>query len=403
MAHIYAGDASKVDVEVLKAVQTLPDDFWIFAEFDIERNVDWLAIREVPATERTTRPSTMILTELKRSDKPIRAWNMNGPWEKLEDTGVYTEVHNDKPEINYYQQALHTSSALQDWLWRNQRFYLDSHLPVQPIDSFKPWPDLLILSPPGVRHQLPIRPPTGYGGFWFGLDQWTNHVQRWNPRAGYSWSKDELTKLAEFLGLTEVASPHVIVATAAAPGAVPKEIADFLGWVVRLEERVAQLERQLAALGSDAGASSGAQPPAPAAPTAPEQPASVYRPSEPAGYGIGYNGTSYTTGSATYAPGQQFEGRVYRISPQRDYVLASLSDGYTVLLHISKMSENFQRRLNMGQVDLGATIRMEVLAVERDRGQVRIEVRDVGTPPPAALPEPSAFLLRPPEDTQSSW
>lgn len=395
MAHIYAGDTSKVDEEVLRAVEKLPDDFWIFAEFDIERNVDWLVIREVPASERATRPSTMILTELKRSDKPIRAWNMNGPWEKLEDSGVYSELHSDKPEINFYQQVLHTSSALQDWLWRNQRFYLDSHLPVQPIDSFKPWPDLLILSPPGVRHQLPIRPPTGYGGFWFGLEQWVNHVQRWNPRAGYSWSKDELTKLAQFLGLKEVATPRI--STPIAPGESPKEVGDFMAWVLRLEERVSQLERQVQGMTttSEGNGSNGGQPSASTAPAAgvSEAAPSTYRP---------YEGGVYT--DTTYTVGQQFDGRIYRISPQRDYVLASLPDGLTVLLHISKMSENFQRRLNMGQMQPGTAVRLEVLQIERDRGQTRLEVRDIGTPPLSSLPEPTAMMLpRPPEDAPSPW
>ncbi|MBI4339652.1 MAG: S1 RNA-binding domain-containing protein [Chloroflexi bacterium] len=394
MAHIYAGDTSKVDEEVLKAVQTLPDDFWIFAEFDIERNVDWLIMREVPASEKASRPSTMILTELKRSDKPIRAWNMNGPWDKLDDSGTYLEIHTDKPEINYYQQVLHTSSTLQDWLWRNQRFYLESHLPVQPIDSFKPWPDLLIMSPPGVRHQLPIRPPTGYGGFWFGLEQWVNHVQRWNPRAGYSWSREELTRLAEFLGLKAIATPSVAVSSAS--GEMPKDLGGFMAWLIRLEERVGRLEQRLQA--SPSGERNGFQSSAGTAGSVPTGTA----PGEPSA--PGYRPGETLAIQETYAAGQQVEGRIYRISPQRDYVLASLPDGFTVLLHISKMSENFQRKLNLGMVQLGDTVRMEVLQIERDRGQVRLEVRDVGmqaTEPTSAFPVPRIELE--PGEEPTSW
>ncbi|MBI2172069.1 MAG: S1 RNA-binding domain-containing protein [Chloroflexi bacterium] len=399
MAHIYAGDTSKIDEEVLRVAERLPDDFWVFAEFDIERNIDWLVLREVPASERANLPSTMIVTELKRSDKPIRAWNMNGPWEKLEDSGVYIEVHNDKPEVNFYQQVLHTSSTLQDWLWRNQRFYLDSHLPVQPIDSFKPWPDLLLLSPPGVRHQLPMRPPTGYGGFWFGVEQWVNHIQRWNPRAGYSWSPEELTKLAEFLGLKQIASPKVSVPTPST-GNLPREVGEFAAWVLRLEERVSQLERQVQAMtsgdGNSANGVGGTAASTAQVPTT-DAPAQAYR-----------SANASTFGDTSYTPGQQLEGRIYRISPQRDYVLASLADGFTVLLHISKMSENFQRRLNLGQVQLGAPVRVEVLQLDRDRGQVRLEVRDVGTPPPVASPDPTSLLLpgdepKPLEESPFSW
>jgi hypothetical protein len=164
MAHIYGGDLDRIDEEVLRAVERLPDDFWVFAEFNIDRNIDWFIIREVPYPQKGTRSSTMIMTELKRESRPLRGLNMNGPWERLNDSGYWEEVHTTGPEFNHYQQTLKASDALQSWLWSNQRFYVEGGPYLRPQEDFKAWPDLLILSPPGTTHQLPIRPPTGYGG-----------------------------------------------------------------------------------------------------------------------------------------------------------------------------------------------------------------------------------------------
>ncbi len=41
MAYVYIGDKSKVDAEVLEAVKSLPDEFYVFAEFAVgQRNID---------------------------------------------------------------------------------------------------------------------------------------------------------------------------------------------------------------------------------------------------------------------------------------------------------------------------------------------------------------------------
>src|SRR5947209_7190339 len=61
VARIFAGELSRIDQEVLAGVQRLPDDFWVFAEFHVGRNVDWLIIRPIPG-----RPSVLIMTECKR-------------------------------------------------------------------------------------------------------------------------------------------------------------------------------------------------------------------------------------------------------------------------------------------------------------------------------------------------
>lgn len=84
MARIFAGELSMIDQEVFDTLKLLPDTFCVFAEFDIGRNIDWFIIR--PDT-----PSTLILTELKRSSKPIRG-AVNGLWEKLSGSGDWIEI-----------------------------------------------------------------------------------------------------------------------------------------------------------------------------------------------------------------------------------------------------------------------------------------------------------------------
>jgi hypothetical protein len=195
MARVYIGDRSRVDQAVLQAVQSLPDDFWVLAEFNVGRNIDWLIIRPFPDG-----PSTMILTELKRQSRRIQG-DENGPWQEEVAPGQWQPIipgnHND---VNAYWQAVNTANELQQWLWNNQPRYRTDPRPLNVADT-KVWPDVLILSPEGVRHLLPMKPSSGYGRWFYDIDDWMSHVIAWRPKLGIHFTHEDVRALARALSL----------------------------------------------------------------------------------------------------------------------------------------------------------------------------------------------------------
>jgi hypothetical protein len=238
MARIFAGELSMIDQEVFDALKHLPDTFWVFAEFSIGRNIDWFIIRP-------TTPSTLILTELKRINKPLRG-GVNGPWEKQMTSGDWDEVPANGSDMNPYWQAVNSANALADWLWNNQQLYREAG-DIRPSGDFRVWPDLLLLSPQGITHRLPLAPPSRYGRWWFDVDDWIHHVADWTPRTGVPLSDREVENLADALRLTEIWSggdappiPRTARPTAST------EAASFVGWLQSLEQRIITLEQELA-------------------------------------------------------------------------------------------------------------------------------------------------------------
>jgi hypothetical protein len=223
VAQIFSGDSSKTDPEVLERVKDLPDDFWVFAEFSIGRNVDWFVVREVPDSLRENRKSTMILTEVKRLERPLRGTSIHAAWEELDGAGQWQELFcSNRQDRNYYWQAVNTANELSRWLWNNSPVFRSARRPT-PGEEFKVWPDLLLLGyRPETPPRLPIRPETGYGQWWFGAEEWLHHVEEWFPKIGVPLTGEELASLAEALHLQPVASPRRPVPPAAPP-AVPQE------------------------------------------------------------------------------------------------------------------------------------------------------------------------------------
>lgn len=259
MAHIFIGDENKIDAEVLETVKYgLPDDFWVYAEFSIDsamggRNVDWLIARAATQPEQL---STLIMTEVKRVSSPLKGL-INSPWEKLSDLGEWDTIYpRNERDTNYYWQAVNTANALADWLWNYQRLYREGS-DLSP-DEFRVWPDLLILSQLELIHQLPQRPPNGYGGIYYDPDRWVTHVVRWNPRVGIPLYADDLDRLAGALGLRPIESPSVAPAAPKLPAAQPvleDGLSGFLTgihgleeYLRGLEERIGTLEQELQAL-----------------------------------------------------------------------------------------------------------------------------------------------------------
>jgi hypothetical protein len=247
MARIYAGELSMIDPEVLDALKQLPDTFWVFAEFNIGRNIDWFVVRP-------DNPSTLILTELKRVNKPLRG-SVNGLWEKMNGEGEWEEVPANGSDTNPYWQAVNSANALADWLWNNQQLYRET-ADIRPSADFRVWPDLLLLSPPGTLHRLPLAPPSRYGRWWYNLDEWLRHVRGWTPRTGIHLIDQEIVNLIDALRLTEiwaggdVAPPALPSMDIPAPGRAgpSQEPAAFATWLQGLEQRVVRLEHELARL-----------------------------------------------------------------------------------------------------------------------------------------------------------
>ncbi|MCL4508287.1 MAG: hypothetical protein M1296_02040 [Chloroflexi bacterium] len=242
MAHIYIGNKSQVDPEVLGVVSTLNDEYWAFAEFNAAgRNVDWFI-----AKASTDEPSVLIMTELKRMSRPLRG-AFDGVWERQDDDGKWEEIiPANSSDRNYYWQAVNATNALAQWLWNNQARFLHDHSIDKPLD-FRIWPDLLLLGPESVQHRLPYRPDSGFGMWFQSLEKWIQHVRAWRPRHGVTLSFGELESLAEALDLERCESP-VFTSDPPKTGPAPAsiEIEGFFDWLLQLDQRVANLERELA-------------------------------------------------------------------------------------------------------------------------------------------------------------
>jgi hypothetical protein len=250
MARIFAGELSMIDQEVFDALKQLPDAFWVFAEINIGRNIDWFIIRP-------DEPSTLILTELKRINKPLRG-AVNGLWEKQSSTGDWEEVPANGSDTNPYWQAVNSANALADWLWNNQQLYRET-AEIRPSADFRVWPDLLLLSPSGTLHRLPLAPPSRYGRWWFNIDEWLRHVRGWTPRTGVKLTHQEVRNLIDALRLTEVwagsgdetieppSMPALPVQTTErlTPSTEPMNFASYLQGI---EQRIAHLEHEISFL-----------------------------------------------------------------------------------------------------------------------------------------------------------
>jgi hypothetical protein len=242
LAHIFSGDLNSLDLEVLEALKTLPDTYWVFAGFHVGREVDWFVVRVATPTEH----SALILTELKRYEYGVRGVSQDAAWERQSSDGVWHPIDSGN-DRNPYWQAVNTANALKSWLWNNQRLYFGgSELTEHPEDDFGVWPNVLILSPPGVRHFLPLRPTSRYGAWVYDLDRWLGSLQTWRPRKGVGLSEVDLQHLVEALGLKEIwaGSPNV-PASAPVPITSTEAPTAFLSWLADLSARIDHISARL--------------------------------------------------------------------------------------------------------------------------------------------------------------
>ena len=246
MSRIYAGDLASVDQEVLAALKLLPDDYWIFAGFHVGREVDWLVVRTAPPQEH----SAIILTELKRYEHSVRGISQDAPWERQDVEGGWHVIDSGN-DRNPYWQAVNSANALKHWLWNNQRLYHPVNGMERPEDDFGAWPIVLILSPPGVQHLLPLRPTNRYGAWVYDLERWMGMLQSWRPRKGVGLSSKDMQGIVAALGLSEVWHGSGTTSASQPAYEAPSEApAQFLAWLGELASRVQELSERVEQLES---------------------------------------------------------------------------------------------------------------------------------------------------------
>jgi hypothetical protein len=268
MARVFVGDKAKVNPDVLEAVKDLPNDFWVVLEFSVSRrNIDVLIVR--PVAEG---PATLIVTEVKRAARPLRG-TFNGPWEQIDDLGTTPFERADyafdskQRDTNPYWQAVETANTLGEWLKTNEPVFAAGETGVW--TDVKPWPDVLIISPPGVRHQLPLRPETGFGRWFFNIDDWIRHLETWRQTRGPVLTERDIAAVVNFLQLEQVAggSARAITAEPHTPEPLVRTGADRVSAletrVVQLDARVKELEAVIESLrGALTAAAATAEAPA---------------------------------------------------------------------------------------------------------------------------------------------
>jgi hypothetical protein len=252
-----------VDEGVLEAVKTLPDEFWVFAEFDVHRrNIDWLIVRQVPDNRPEGRFSTVILTELKRT-RALLDGDDNGRWRENRE-GIWQELEpSNMRDANPWRQLINTVNVFRDWLYNNQRRFLtEGDGQLYPESAVKVWPNLLILSePPDLVHRLPLKPQNGYGAYHFDLNEWIRRTYGWTPRDGLCLTARELADLAHALGLNELPHEPRPYAAFADDAPVIGELSELPAlpgtldwidglsvWATGIEQRVRRLEERLSVL-----------------------------------------------------------------------------------------------------------------------------------------------------------
>ncbi len=259
MARVFAGNETLVDPDVFEAVKRLSNDYFVFAEFDIDRrNIDWLIIRAATGNGDDSPTSAAILTEMKRISAPITG-TVQDEW-RVERIDGSVEIVGGGQEKNPYWQAVAGANALRAWLWNHHRLFCDdtSGGAEAHESNFSVWPDVLILPRHQQRldHRLPVRPTNGFGMWWFDLERWLNHVETWRPNQRdrtRRYSESELVRLAALLdthevhdGRTEAAPVSPVTVAQAEPLAPFEPVSNYFraleDQVVTLTSRVAQLE-----------------------------------------------------------------------------------------------------------------------------------------------------------------
>ena len=377
MPHIFAGaDRQQIDPEVLEAFKTLPDDFWVFAEFTISRNIDWFVIH--PNADGTL---ALIVIELKRTGLTL-AGDINNVWKQRTPEG-WRDLVLSGPYRNYYWQAVEAANKLKEWLWNNQRrFRLGQDLLTQ--DAFKIWPDLLILSPQGTNHQLPLQPPNNFGKFLFTLNDCLRHVTTWKSRqlSLVPLVDEELFRLAEALGLEQIW-----------PLAEMQTHDTLVARIHQLEERMRRLEAALDRQ-SPGNASLPTSPTSGYEQPAATTPSPSWHPNSPSSTSESFQPFTMespaTNGYRSQTPPP--EGFIDTDSPSLDIAFSWIEDylqqhGHDQPLRLADLGNGLKNRHHFdARTQFGLSL-TEVLSQLAETGRIRLIYRD--RVPYASLPQDS--------------
>lgn len=196
MARIYAGELTRIDVDVLERLQQeLPDDFYVFAEVNVGRNVDVFVIRPMGS-----RPAVMVAAELKRVFRPLKG-STDGVWKEKGADGVWRTISpSNRQDINHHWQSVNATNALRRWLWLNQSRFRSSKSSV-PGSQMRAWPHLVLYGLPREAHELPDGPITRFGEWFFNVGAWIDSLSRQKAYEGMPVSDQEIERLIEALGL----------------------------------------------------------------------------------------------------------------------------------------------------------------------------------------------------------
>ncbi|CAN5582628.1 hypothetical protein BH09CHL1_BH09CHL1_26600 [soil metagenome] len=259
MARIFAGNEALVDPDVLEAVKRLSNDFFVFAEFDIDRrNIDWLIIRIASGTREDLLSSAAILTEMKRISAPITG-TVQDEW-KVERIDGTVETVGAGQEKDPYWQAVAAANALRSWLWNHHKLFCDDGADAGELQesNFSVWPDVLILPRRDqvIEHRLPVRPTNGFGMWWFELDRWLQHVTTWRPNQRdrtRRFTERELVRLAELLDTHEIhrgeaTAPEVIRQVANGHHDLEASFNPMIAYLRRLESQISELRQRVSQL-----------------------------------------------------------------------------------------------------------------------------------------------------------
>jgi hypothetical protein len=265
MARIFAGNDALVDPDVLEAVKRLSNDFFVFAEFDIDRrNIDWLIIRVATGAREDPLSSAAILTELKRTSSSITG-TVQDEW-KVERLDGTIEAVGAGQEKNPYWQAVAAANALRSWLWNHHKLFCDETADAGEMleANFSVWPDVLILPrhDQAIDHRLPVRPTNGFGMWWFDLDRWVQHVTTWRPNQRdrtRRFSERELLRLAELLDTHEIHHGEATAPETSRPSSnghqdLEASFNPMIAYLRRLESQLAELRQRVSELEARASA-----------------------------------------------------------------------------------------------------------------------------------------------------
>lgn len=197
MAQVYLGNAESVDRGTLDALQRLPDDFYILAEWRIprtSRQVDFLVAH-------VNEPMCAVfLVEGKNDSRRLRG-TADGVWEFEDPSRADTWLPYPPPnerDRNPLQQAINTANAIKDWLISMQALLADpGDSWIDPYENLTVFPRLVMPFANPLNQLQTDRFAWRYDSY----DDLVNGIFGFRGRRPFHVSQGMMIRMAEQLGL----------------------------------------------------------------------------------------------------------------------------------------------------------------------------------------------------------